>query len=141
VCRGTDGRLCARDRWDWDWRGPQNEELAQVMPKEGGVFGRKDFAGVEQCLELGSKGRRKDGEDIVVECVEGAKDGADEFGWDVDIVVDHISKDGEEEAARVGGATVSSGEDDVADCYDILDPQLDQGFSGGFRVLRLLTFR
>ena len=26
-------------------------------------------------------------------------------------------------------------------CDDILDPQLDQGFSGGFRVLRLLTFR
>ena len=25
-------------------------------------------------------------------------------------------------------------------CDDILDPQLDQGFSGGFRVLRLLTF-
>ncbi len=28
----------------------------------------------------------------------------------------------------------------MSHCDDILDPQLDQGFSGGFRVLRLLTF-
>jgi hypothetical protein len=26
-------------------------------------------------------------------------------------------------------------------CDDILDPQLDQGYSGEFRVLSLLTFR
>jgi hypothetical protein len=30
---------------------------------------------------------------------------------------------------------------EAAGCDDILDPQLDQGFSGGFRVLSLLTFR
>ena len=64
---------------------------------------------------MGLKGWRKDGEDVFVEGVEGAKDGADEGGWDVDIVVDHIGKDGVEEEARVGGATGSSREDDVTD--------------------------
>ncbi len=56
------------------------------------------------------KGWRKYGEVVVVEGVEGAKDGADEGGWDVDVVVDHVSKDGVEEEARVGGATGSSRE-------------------------------
>jgi hypothetical protein len=64
---------------------------------------------------LGLKGWRKDGEDVFVEGVEGAKDGADEGGWDVDVVVDHVGKDGVEEEARVGGANVSSREDDVTD--------------------------
>ena len=61
------------------------------------------------------KGWRKDGEDVVVEGVEGAKDGADEVGRDVGVVVDHVGKDSIEEEARVGGATVSSREDDVTD--------------------------
>jgi hypothetical protein len=115
VCCGAAGRLCAMVRRDGDWRGPRNEELAQVVPKKGGVCGRQGFLVFEQGLELGSKGWRKDGEDVVVEGVEGAEDGADEIGWDVGVVIYHVGKDGVEEAARVGRATVSSREDDVAD--------------------------
>ncbi len=51
----------------------------------------------------------------MVEFVEAAKEGADEVRWDVDIVVDHVGEEGVEEAARVGGATGSTGEDDVTD--------------------------
>ncbi len=69
VFCGTEGRLCARVQRDWGWWGPRNEEQAQVVPKEGGVFRRQGLLVVEQGLELGSKGWRKDGEDIVVECV------------------------------------------------------------------------
>ena len=43
VGRGAEGRLCASVRWDWNWRGPRNEELAQVVPKEGGVGRRQGF--------------------------------------------------------------------------------------------------
>jgi hypothetical protein len=45
------------------------------------------------------KGWRKDGEDVVVEGVEGAKDGADEIGGDVGVVIDHVGKYGVEEVA------------------------------------------
>jgi hypothetical protein len=107
--------LCARVRWDGDWWGPRNEESAQVVPKEGGVVGRQGLGVVEQGQELGSKGWRKDGEDVFVEGVEGTKDGADEGGWEVDVVVDHVGKDGVEKAARGGGATGKSREDDVTD--------------------------
>jgi hypothetical protein len=61
------------------------------------------------------RGGGRTGKAVVVICVEGAKDGADEGGWYVNVVVNHVGKDGVEEAARVGGATVSSKEDDVAD--------------------------
>ncbi len=64
---------------------------------------------------MGSKGWRKDGEDVFVEGIEGAKDGADEVGWEVDVVVNHVGKDGVEKAARVGGVTGKSWEDDVTD--------------------------
>ncbi len=64
---------------------------------------------------MGSEGWRKDGEDVFVEGVEGAIDGAEEGGWKVDVVVHHVGKDGVEEAARVGGATIKSREDDVTD--------------------------
>ncbi len=52
VCCGTGGLLCARVRRDWDRWGPRDEELAQVMSKEGGIFGRKDLWVVKQGLEL-----------------------------------------------------------------------------------------
>ena len=107
--------MCASGRWDGDWWGPRNEEPAQVVPKEGGVVGRQGLWVVEQGQELVSKGWRKDGEDVFVEGVEAVKYGADEVGWEVDVVVDHVGKDGVEEAARVGGATVSSREDDGTD--------------------------
>ena len=51
----------------------------------------------------------------MVKFVEAAKEGADEVGWDVDVVVDHVGEEGVEKAARVGGAPVSSREDDVTD--------------------------
>jgi hypothetical protein len=85
------------------------------VPKEGGVFGRQGLWVVEQGQELVSQGWRKDGEDVFVEGVEGAKDGADEVGWEVDVVVDHVGKDGVEKAAHGGGATGKAREDDVTD--------------------------
>jgi hypothetical protein len=54
VCCGTEGGLCAMVRRDWDRWGPRDEELAQVVPKEGGVFGRKDLLVIKQGLELDS---------------------------------------------------------------------------------------
>ena len=62
-----------------------------------------------------SKGWRKDGEDVFVEGVEAVKYGADEVGWQVGVVVDHVGKDGVEKAAHGGGATGKTREDDVPD--------------------------
>jgi hypothetical protein len=107
--------VCASGRWDGDWWGPRNEEPAQVVPKEGGVVGRQGLWVVEQGQELVSKGWRKDGEDVFVEGVEAVKYGADEVGWQVGVVVDHVGKDGVEKAAHGGGATGKAREDDVPD--------------------------